>query len=159
MIGAMDHLRTIGELAREAGIPVSTVRYYERTGLLRPAERTESNYRLYGTEEADRLRFIRAAQATGFTLADIQALLQHKDGVIPPCRDVRLLIQSRLAQVRDRMSELRHIQKVLGAYLDDCSGVEADEPCPVIDKLDPAERKPLQDKGSRPRGRKGKRSP
>ena len=56
---------TIGELARAAGVPTSTVRYYEREGIVRPAGRSGSNYRLYSQQEIERLRFIRAAQGTG----------------------------------------------------------------------------------------------
>lgn len=65
---------TIGRLAGVAGVPVSTVRYYERAGLLRPEARTGGNYRFYGPASLARLRFIRAAQATGFGLKDIQEL-------------------------------------------------------------------------------------
>ena len=62
---------TIGQLARAAGLPTSTLRYYERAGLLEPTGRSEGNYRLYGEEALERLRFIRAAQATGLNRASI----------------------------------------------------------------------------------------
>ena len=68
--------RTIGELAAEAGVPASTVRYYERAGLLRPSSRSPSNCRLYSEQELERPRFIRAAQATGFTLENVKSLLR-----------------------------------------------------------------------------------
>ena len=71
----METIYTIGQLARAAGVPTSTVRYYERIGLVRPAGRTAGNYRVYGEEALECLRFIRAAQATGFALEDISALL------------------------------------------------------------------------------------
>ena len=67
---------TIGELAKAAGVPTSTVRYYEREGILRPAGRNGSNYRLYSREDVERLCFIRAAQGTGFTLRDVTELLR-----------------------------------------------------------------------------------
>ncbi len=67
---------TIGELAKAAGVPTSTVRYYERAGILRPSGRSAGNYRVYSKSELERLRFIRAAQATGFTLDDIKSLLR-----------------------------------------------------------------------------------
>ena len=131
--------RTIGELAHEAGIPTSTLRYYERSGLLQPAERTETNYRLYGPQEIERLRFIRAAQATGFTLSDIKSLLDYRDGLTVACRDIRLLIENRLAMVEERAREYRHIQKVLRSFLKECLEAEQDEPCHVIKKLRPHE--------------------
>ena len=66
---------TIGELAEAAGVPTSTVRYYERAKLLKPSARSPSNYRLYSARELERLRFIRAAQATGFTLDEAAPML------------------------------------------------------------------------------------
>ncbi len=71
-----ERLFTIGELAKSAKVPTSTVRYYEREGILKPSGRSASNYRLYSQEDLYRLRFIRSAQATGFTLADVTVLLR-----------------------------------------------------------------------------------
>ena len=65
---------TIGQLAKEANVPTSTVRYYERVGHLQPDGRSSGNYRVYSPAALKRLRFIRAAQATGFTLDDITTL-------------------------------------------------------------------------------------
>ncbi|MCH8135258.1 MAG: MerR family transcriptional regulator, partial [Proteobacteria bacterium] len=90
---------TIGALAKQAGVPTSTVRYYERRGLLRPEGRSEGNYRLYGEEAMDRLQFVRSAQAAGFTLSDISALLRFRDGDAAPCKEVQDLITVRPAQV------------------------------------------------------------
>src|SRR5262249_42122032 len=82
---------TIGQLARATGVPTSTVRYYERMGLLRPSGRTSGNYRVYGEEALERVRFIRAAQATGFTREDITALLNLRDGTTAGCQAVQTL--------------------------------------------------------------------
>jgi MerR family mercuric resistance operon transcriptional regulator len=71
-------MMTIGELANAAEVPISTVRYYERAGILKAHRRSASNYRLYSEEDAQRLRFIRAAQASGFTLEDMKELLRHR---------------------------------------------------------------------------------
>ncbi len=122
--------RTIGELAKAAGVPVSTVRYYERKRLIRPAGRSASNYRLYSDEDLERLRFIRAAQATGFTLADVTKLLRPA-----PCGKVQGLIEERLIQVAGRMKELRHVQKVLRASLRECKEHEESGRCRVVDEL------------------------
>ncbi len=86
---------TIGELAEAAGVPTSTVRYYERTGILKPGGRSPGNYRVYSESELERLRFIRAAQATGFTLGDIKALLRPAG-----CTKVQGVIQERLCSRR-----------------------------------------------------------
>jgi len=68
---------TISQLAKATGFPVSTIRFYERRGLLRPAGRSSGNYRLYGRGAGERLTFIRAAQAAGFELPEIKALLAN----------------------------------------------------------------------------------
>jgi len=103
---------TIGQISKAAGVPTSTVRYYERTGLLRPSTRSPSNYRIYSASDLERLRFIRAAQATGFTLDDVSRLLRPA-----PCSKVQGLIERRLEQIAERMRELRHVQKVLRGSL------------------------------------------
>ena len=82
---------TIGELAGAGGVPTSTIRYYERERLLQPSSRSPSNYRLYSAADLERLRFIRAAQATGFTLHDVSKLLRPA-----PCGSVQRLIEERL---------------------------------------------------------------
>ena len=121
---------TIGKLARAAGVPTSTVRYYERAGLLRPRRRSASDYRLYSDEDLHRLRFIRAAQATGFTLDDIAQLLKPA-----PCRKVQSLIEQRLGEVTGRVKELRHVQRVLKASLDLCRAQEQTGRCGVVDSI------------------------
>ncbi len=109
----MGRLFTIGEAAKAAHVPTSTVRYYEREGILRPTTRSASNYRLYSDEDVHRLRFIRAAQATGFTLGDITQLLRPT-----ACGRVQRLIEDRLEVVAARMKELRHVHRVLKVSLD-----------------------------------------
>jgi DNA-binding transcriptional MerR regulator len=121
---------TIGELAAQAGVPASTVRYYERAGLLRPSSRSTSNYRLYSDDELERLRFIRAAQATGFTLEDVKSLLRPA-----ACGKVQGLIEERLAYVAERMKELRHVQRVLKGALGECLEHEESGRCRVIETL------------------------
>ena len=121
---------TIGELAKAARVPTSTVRYYEREGILRPAGRSSSNYRLYAQEDVERLRFIRGAQATGFTLRDVTELLQPA-----PCGKVQGLIERRLETVAYRMRELRHVQRVLRRSLEECHRHERSGRCRVIDDL------------------------
>jgi MerR family mercuric resistance operon transcriptional regulator len=130
----MDELFTIGDLAKAADVPTSTVRYYERKGIVRPRTRSASNYRLYSAEDLNRLRFIRAAQATGFTLGDITKLLRPTS-----CTRVQDLIEQRLATVSARMKELRHVKRVLTASLEECRRHEASGRCKVIADLSSTE--------------------
>jgi DNA-binding transcriptional MerR regulator len=131
----MEALYTIGQLARAAGVSTSTVRYYERMGLLQPAGRTVGHYRLYGGEALEQLRFIRAAQATGFMLKDISVLLQFRDATPDVCHDVQGLIKERLADLEKRMADLRHVQRVLHATLRRCRETERSGRCHIIDTL------------------------
>ena len=121
---------TIGELAKAAGVPTSTIRYYEREGLLTPSARSPANYRLYAPGDLERLRFIRAAQATGFKLDDVTKLLRPA-----PCGSVQRLIEERLGEVATRMKDLRHVQKVLRSALEECHSHEKSGRCKVVDDL------------------------
>ena len=126
---------TIGQLARLAGVPTSTVRYYERTELLPAQGRSAGNYRQYGESALARLRFIRAAKANGFTLEDVGALLAFRDGRTEPCHEVQELIQERLADLESRLDQLEHLREVLQSSLVHCRDAEAAGGCEVLDKL------------------------
>jgi MerR family copper efflux transcriptional regulator len=127
---------TIGTLAHKAGMPASTVRYYERSGLIKAPPRSESNYRLYSEDAVERLQFIKAAQSTGFTLADIKALLAYRDGETAPCSEVRHLIEHRLEKIEEKMSEFRHVRRVLKGFLKKCVEAEEAADCHMMEKLD-----------------------
>jgi DNA-binding transcriptional MerR regulator len=131
----MDTIYTIGQLARAAGVPTSTVRYYERIEPLQPAGRTAGNCRRYGDEALERLRFIRAVQATGFTLEDVAVLCQFRDATPNVCHDVQGLIEERLADLEQRMADLRHVRRVLRATLRRCRETERSGRCHIIGRL------------------------
>lgn len=131
----MELTYTIGQLARAAGVLTSTVRYHERIGLLHSEGRTAGNYRRYGGEALERLRFIRTAQATGFTLEDITALLQFRDGTASVCQNVQARIAERLDDLERRMAALRQVQRVLKATLTRCRETQQDGRCQLIDTL------------------------
>ena len=141
---------TIGALAKQAGVPTSTVRYYERRGLLRPEGRSEGNYRLYGDEAMDRLRFVRSAQAAGFTLSDISALLQFRDGDAAPCKEVQDLITVRLAQVVEQIDHLKLVARMLGEWHTVCREAERSGRCGVLEGLAAEKKKNRRKSGKRP---------
>jgi DNA-binding transcriptional MerR regulator len=126
---------TIGQLARQAGVPISTVRFYERRGLLKPDARTASNYRHYTPSTLERLRFIREAQATGFSLKDVEELLALTASQGLPCDEVEAVTRKRLEQVRRRLRELRHVEKVLRRSLEACCSGEQTDLCTEIGRL------------------------
>ena len=127
---------TIGQLAGAAGVPSSTVRYYERQGLLSPDGRTGGNFRVYDAQSLRRLRFIRSAQSTGFRLKDIQRLLEMRDGSTGSCCDVQGMIEERLVGIDESLGELQRVRRVLAETLEWCRKGEPDGRCQVLDELD-----------------------
>jgi DNA-binding transcriptional MerR regulator len=126
---------TISQLAHAAEVPTTTVRYYERVGLVQPEDRSGGNYRLYSDESLQKLKFIRAAQAIGFTLEDVKALLSAPNSNAASCRQVQSLIEERLAEVAQRLKDLRHVQQVLKLALEKCRETERADCCHVIETL------------------------
>jgi MerR family mercuric resistance operon transcriptional regulator len=129
---------TIGQLAKRAALPSSTLRYYERVGLLRPRTRTSRNYRLYDDEALDQLRFIRAAQSLGFSLEDISTLSELRHGEIEPCLRVKALVENRLEHVTTKIEEFKKLQALLKRAANQCSQVDNPEHCPVLEELNPS---------------------
>jgi DNA-binding transcriptional MerR regulator len=123
---------TIGRLAKATGIPQTTIRFYEREGLLRPGSRSSGNYRLYGRAAAERLTFIGAAQAGGFELFEIKAVLALETGRIA-CGEASQLVSARLAALREQMLKLRQLERVLQKVQRACAGRPASARCVVAD--------------------------
>lgn len=126
---------TISQLAKAADVPTTTVRYYERIGLVEPEDRSQGNYRLYSEESLSKLRFIRAAQAIGLTLDDVKSLLSDGVGGIPTCGSAQVLIEDRLADIEDRLKDLRHVRRVLKAALEKCRKQKKTDCCQVVESL------------------------
>lgn len=103
----------IGELAEQSGVETTTIRYYERIGLMPSPARRDSGYRDYGEEATDRLGFIRAAQSVGLTLGEIRETLAFRDRGEAPCRHVAGLIERNAAQLRQRIAALEAMHREL----------------------------------------------
>lgn len=97
----------IGTVADRAGVGTKTVRYYESIGLLEPPARTESGYREYDDAAIERLRFIRDAQASGLTLAEIKSVLELKDAGARSCDHTRALLERHLAEIDEQIERLQ----------------------------------------------------
>lgn len=105
----------IGELADATGTTPKTLRFYEREGLLPEPDRLANGYRSYDADAVARVRFVRRAQAAGFTLAQIGEILTIRDDGREPCSHVEQLISQRLDQIEERLVELRATRATLRA--------------------------------------------
>jgi len=86
----------IGELSDRVGVSAHTIRYYERMGLLEPPRRTESQYRIYGKENEERLRFIQKAKRFGLSLDEIKQLITIRTEGTPPCASLKTMVKQHL---------------------------------------------------------------
>ena len=119
---------TIGKLAKSGGVGVETIRFYQRKGLLEQPAR-DGGIRRYGTQDVRRLRFIRQAQAAGFTLAEIKELLDL-DASEDRSR-VRELARTRIKALEGKIEELKGVRDALRRLADEC-GEGSSGPCPIL---------------------------
>ena len=127
---------TIGALAREAGVGVETVRFYERQGLVPEPPRTASGYRQYPEDAIQRLRFIRQAQRLGFTLREISELLELRVDEVAACGSVETRARKKLADVREKMAKLNRIERALEGLVEACRAREPTSDCPILEELE-----------------------
>ena len=124
---------TIGRLAATAGVHVETVRYYQRRGLLSEPVRPRGGVRRYRGEDAERLRFIRRAQAMGFTLDEVGRLVRLR--VPCACHATREMAAAKLQSIDERIRELRQLRRELAQLVAVCDANPEDVRCPIIDRL------------------------
>ena len=131
-----DGLLTVGRLARTAQVGVSTLRFYERAGLLPKPLRTASNYRLYPNEAARRIRFVRRAQQLGFTLNEIKQLLNLRVGGDSTCADVRERAEAKIRDIDERIGSLRRMERALAKLASECGQKRSKRTCPILEHLE-----------------------
>ena len=124
----------IGDLARQTGTKVETIRWYERDGIMPAPVRTAGGHRLYTQSHLDRLAFIRHARELGFPLEDVRALLALADDPQRPCAEVDAIASEHLSAVRDRITRLHALEAELVRMLDRCGRGQVAE-CRVIEVL------------------------
>lgn len=128
----------IGELARHFGVKADTLRFYEKEGLLAPSLRTAAGYRLYSEGDKSRLHFILRCKRVGFSLKDIEELLSLRvSGCEVTCREVKAVADAKLADVEERITELKRFRDSLKQLSDACcGGQESAEHCSILEALD-----------------------
>src|SRR6266705_4808204 len=124
----------IGRLAKHTGTNIETIRYYERVGLWPAPVRSAGGYRLYGTEHLKRLNFIRRARLLGFSIGEVRTLLRLADERKRPCAEVRVVAEAHLADVRNKIADLKTMERVLKETVARCAD-GAGSHCPLIHAL------------------------
>lgn len=121
---------TIGKLAKQCHVNVETIRYYQRIGLMRVPETTQS-YRYYNEKDLETLSFIQKAKDAGLQLNEIQELLQLE---LDDREQVRQVIEHRLAKIDQRIAELQALKIRLSSWIDECKTTQ-DHACPILKQL------------------------
>lgn len=124
---------TISRLAEAAGVNIETIRYYQRRGLLSEPPKPLGGHRRYAPEEAKRVRFIKRAQALGFTLDEVSVLLTLDAAYA--CGETRELAMRKLGLIERKMADLAAMQQALGGLVQQCDVGASHTACPIIDVL------------------------
>lgn len=124
----------IGEASEASGVSAKMIRYYEEIGLVRPASRTASNYRLYGEEEVHRLRFIRRARSLGFSLEETERLLKLWDDKSRASAEVKKVALAHIVDLEEKIAAMKSMVATLTELVDCCQGDHRPN-CPILADL------------------------
>ena len=127
---------TIGRLAKQVGLGIETVRFYERQGLIEPPPRTDSNYRIYPVEEVARLRFIKKAKSLGFTLNEIKELMFIRHDPHATKADIKSRTVAKIKDIEEKIRDLTRIKTALEHLASSCDGHGPLDECPILEALD-----------------------
>lgn len=134
---------TIGQVARQAGVGVETVRFYEREGLLEEPPRRASGYRQYSKQVIKRIAFIKRAKLLGFSLKEIAELLRLRVDAHTSCTEVKERTEAKIAEVERKVVELQRMRQALLQVALLCTEEEPGSHCPLLDTLDQQEMQDL----------------
>ena len=124
---------TIGQVAKAAGVHLETIRYYQSLGLVAQPKRPPGSVRRYGNGTVARLRFVKRAQELGFTLEEVKNLLLLEDG--QDCRATRKLAAHKLDIIKQRISDLNRMRRLLERLIEECETGNRPRCCPIIATL------------------------
>jgi len=127
---------TIGQLAKETGVGVETIRFYERRGLIEEPPRRASGYREYSDDVLARVDFIKRAKELGFSLKEISELLSLRLDPGTTCGDLKSRAEQKIDDVEDRIRSLQKIRKALKRLAGTCTGQGPQSGCPIIAALE-----------------------
>jgi DNA-binding transcriptional MerR regulator len=122
----------IGDLAKQTGVKVVTIRYYEQAGLLPACNRTSGNYRVYSQEHLQRLNFVRRCRELGFSLVQIRDLLLLSAAQSPTCAEICNLAADHLKEVESKIADLKRLASELRRIGSSCNGKQSSAECRLI---------------------------
>lgn len=126
---------SIGQMSRQTGVKVPTIRYYEETGLMAAAERSAGNQRRYDDASLRRLTFIRHARDLGFSIESIRGLIDLEEHPDWSCSSARAIAQSQLETVRAKLTKLHALEGELQRMVTECHGDGPAEDCAIMATL------------------------
>ncbi len=127
----MDSVLTIGMVAKQAGIRVDTIRFYERKGLIKPPPRNDAGYRIYTPEYVERIRLIKFCRALGFSLQEIGDLMGLVFQANRACAEIHQQLRVKIHEVESRLEGMLEAKEKLEALIESCNGEHCDD-CVVI---------------------------
>lgn len=128
-----------GDLARESGVNLQTIRFYEREGLLPAPPRSGSGYRAFPDSSVRRVRFVKRAQELGFSLAEIRELLTLRVDHRRDRKDVRALARTKLEEIEGKIASLEAMRQALQHLAQQCKGHGPADECPILQAIDSQE--------------------
>jgi len=123
---------TIGRLAAAAGVNVETIRYYQRIGLISEPKKPTQGFRKYHNETLEQIKFIKRAQQLGFSLQEIDDLLELGDG---HCRDVRIRAEQKRDKIEKQIRDLQNLKNTLTQLIHACHSGKGKQKCPIVETL------------------------
>lgn len=132
----------IGQVAERAGVNVQTLRYYERRGLLEEPKRSASGYRLYPSDTVGLIRFVKRTQELGFSLDEVERLLDLRNTAGSSCEEVQELAEGQVRQIDGKIRDLTALRSALQTLIRSCERGDPDRECPIIETLDREARGP-----------------
>ncbi len=123
---------TIGEVAKQAGVGVETIRFYEREGIIAEPPRRESGYREYDDRVVTRIRFIRRAKELGFSLKEISDLMKLQVDPKANCSGVKKRAEAKLQEIENKIRDLKRMQKIFNEVAAACVAAKPISDCPIL---------------------------
>ncbi|MFQ5660889.1 MAG: MerR family transcriptional regulator [Gammaproteobacteria bacterium] len=127
---------SIGQVAKQTGVSVETIRFYEHKGLIEEPRRKESGYRQYMEDDLKKFIFIQQAKTLGFSLNEIKELLSLRSDPKTTSREIKRIAELKLENIEEKLKMLRKMKRTLESLIEQCPGKGPLNDCPILEALD-----------------------